>query len=139
MNDFSPFFALVVDPTDRRPAATVVELPPGADPAGAAAVLSAVLAAYPSLDRMAVTLGGELLGSTDRDRLGMLAAGGRTRETGAADHASLPGRAARYELLRFRCSTRDCAHAVLTVHFDEYAPPSCPAHGRMELEPELPE
>ncbi|MFI1222115.1 MULTISPECIES: hypothetical protein [unclassified Streptomyces] len=134
MNDPSPFFALVVDPTDLRPAATVVELPSGAAPTQAAAVLSAVMAAYPALDRVVVTLGGEPIGSADRTRLAALPGSGVSRDMGAADHASLPGRSTRYELLRFRCSRQDCAHTVLRVHVDEDDLPSCPAHGLMELE-----
>jgi len=126
MPDPGKFFALLVDPADATPETVRLELAPGTGPDTAAVVLTTVFEADPDLDRVAVTMGGQSLGVSRRERFVRTT----SREFGSADHSALPGPSRRFTLLRFAC--RDCGRAVLRVHAD-WQLPSCPDHGLMEL------
>ncbi|MFJ8488554.1 hypothetical protein ACIRBZ_09215 [Streptomyces sp. NPDC094038] len=130
MSDPGMFFALLVDPEDAAPGPLRLELPPGTSPAVAAAALAAVFHADPGLERVEVTVGGQPLGVSRRERFAGALSEMGSREFGGGDHAALPGLSRRFALLRFAC--RDCDLAVLRVHADGQ-PPSCPDHGPMEL------
>lgn len=130
MPDPGRFFALLVDPEDAAPAPVRLELTPGTSPDTAAAVLTSVFHADPGLERVTVTVGGNPLGVSRRERFAGPRPDTASREFGGGDHATLPGPPQRFTLLRFTC--RDCDLAALRVHAD-WQPPSCPDHGLMEL------
>ncbi|WP_182882433.1 MULTISPECIES: hypothetical protein [unclassified Microbispora] len=121
-------YSVLLGPGPPSADAPRLELPPGFPLVDAAEVLEALFAANDGIDQIAVVAGTFAVGVASRDAV---EPPGRLRGVGDGDGASLPGRSAAYELLRYVC--RECSQITYRIHVDPRDPPTCVnGHGPLD-------